>query len=163
MDMVLDAPVAEDRRHHIRLPIQGMTCASCAGRVERALNQLPGVEAAVNLVGETAEVDYDPARIGPERLVAAVEQAGYDVPGDRAELTIHGMTCASCAGRVEHALARVPGVTRAEVSPVTEKAVVEGVALHPAALIGAVRDAGYDADPLTGDTERERAMVKHLE
>ena len=158
MDVTLEVPMAEDLRRRIRLPIEGMTCASCAGRVERALNHLPGVEAAVNLVGETAEVDYDPAQTGPERLVAAVEQAGYEVPGDRAELAIHGMTCASCAGRVERALARVPGVTRAEVNLATEKATIEGVALHPAALIGAVQDAGYGADLMTGDAEHERAV-----
>jgi P-type Cu+ transporter len=155
---VLDAPVAKARRQHARLPIEGMTCASCAGRVERALNRLPGVNAAVNLAGETAEVDYDPAQIGPDRLATAIEQAGYAVSRDRRELAIHGMTCASCAGRVERALSRVPGVTRAEVNLATEKATVEGVALHPAMLIGAVQDAGYTADLLTGDAEHGRKM-----
>ena len=68
------------------------------------------------------------------------------------------MTCASCAGRVERALSKVPGVVRAEVNLATEKATVEGLMLRPAALIGAVQDAGYDADLLTGDAEREREM-----
>jgi Cu+-exporting ATPase len=86
MDIQLEVRVAEDQRRRIKLPIGAMTCASCAGRVEHALNRLPGVEAAVNLLGETAEVNYDPAQTGPERLVAAVVQAGYEVPGDRAEL-----------------------------------------------------------------------------
>lgn len=158
MDIALEAPVAESRRQHARLPIEGMTCASCAGRVERALNRLPGVNAAVNLAGETAEVDYDPAQIGPNRLATAIEQAGYAVTRDRRELAIHGMTCASCAGRVERALSRVPGVTRAEVNLATEKATVEGVALHPAMLVGAVQDAGYTADLLTGDAEHGREM-----
>ncbi len=114
--------------------------------------------AAVNLAGETAEIDYDPAQIGPDQLAAAIEQAGYTTPLDRRALAIHGMTCASCASRVERALSRVPGVARAEVNLATEKATVEGVALHPAALIGAVRDAGYDADLLTGDAEHGREM-----
>ena len=158
MDMAVEVPVAEASREHVRLPVEGMTCASCAGRVERALNRLPGVEAAVNLAGETAEIDYDPQRIAPDQLAATIEQAGYAVPHDRREFAIHGMTCASCAGRVERALSKVPGVVRAEVNLATEKATVEGLMLRPAALIGAVQDAGYDADLLTGDAEREREM-----
>ena len=158
MDTVVAVAAAEGRREHVRLPVEGMTCATCAGRVERALNRLPGVEAGVNLAGETAEIDYDPARIAPDRLATAIEEAGYAVPRDRRELAVHGMTCASCAGRVERALSRVPGVTRAEVNLASEKAIVEGLALRPAALIGAVQDAGYGADLLTGDAEREREL-----
>jgi Cu+-exporting ATPase len=61
----------------IELPITGMTCASCANRVERRLNELAGVTATVNYATEKASVDYDPAAVAPERLVAAVEAAGY--------------------------------------------------------------------------------------
>ncbi|HET6306684.1 MAG TPA: copper ion binding protein, partial [Rhodopila sp.] len=143
---------------HISLPVQGMTCASCAGRVERALNRLPGVQATVNLAGETAEIDYDPLQAAPARLAATIEDTGYTVPHDRREFAIHGMTCASCASRVERALAQVPGVARAEVNLATERATVEGLKLRPAALIGAVQDAGYIAELLTGDAEHERAM-----
>ncbi|MDA8252490.1 MAG: heavy metal translocating P-type ATPase [Rhodospirillales bacterium] len=152
------AAAAEDRRQRIQLPIRGMTCATCAGRVERTLNRLPGVEASVNLAGETAEVRYDPAQSAPDLLATAIADAGYEVPRDRRELAITGMTCATCAGRVERALSHVPGVARAEVNLATEKAVVEGLALRPAALIGAVQDAGYEADLLTGDAEREREL-----
>src|SRR5919202_660700 len=60
----------------IELPITGMTCASCANRVERRLNKLDGVSAAVNYATETPSVDYDPA-VPVEQLVAAVEAAGY--------------------------------------------------------------------------------------
>ncbi|MDA8050946.1 MAG: heavy metal translocating P-type ATPase [Rhodospirillales bacterium] len=156
MDVAVAA--AEDRRQHVHLPIQGMTCATCAGRVERALNRLPGVEASVNLAGETADVRYDAAELGPDRLAEAIEDAGYAVPHDRRELAIGGMTCATCVGRVEKALRRVPGVLQAEVNLATERAVVEGIGLRPTALIGAVQDAGYDAGLLTGDAERERNL-----
>src|SRR4051812_13689946 len=60
----------------IELPITGMTCASCANRVERRLNKLDGVTAAVNYATETASVTYDSA-VAVEHLVAAVEAAGY--------------------------------------------------------------------------------------
>jgi P-type Cu+ transporter len=110
VDIAFDIPAAAaGLRQHVSLSVEGMTCASCAGRVERALNRLPGVAAAVNLAGETAEIEYDPRRIAPDRFAAAVEQAGYSVAHDRRELAIHGMTCASCAGRVERALSRVAG------------------------------------------------------
>ncbi|MDP9135488.1 MAG: cation-translocating P-type ATPase, partial [Actinomycetota bacterium] len=59
------------------LPIAGMTCASCAARVEKSLNRLDGVDAAVNYATEKATVEYDPAAIAPTDLVAAVEAAGY--------------------------------------------------------------------------------------
>ncbi len=61
----------------IELPITGMTCASCAARVEKRLNRLDGVEASVNYATETATVAFDPARVEPPQLVAAVEGAGY--------------------------------------------------------------------------------------
>src|SRR5215470_11095119 len=64
------------RTERIELPISGMTCASCANRVERRLNKLDGVTASVNYATETASVDYDPA-VEVEQLVAAVEAAGY--------------------------------------------------------------------------------------
>jgi Cu+-exporting ATPase len=62
---------------HVELPIAGMTCAYCATRIEKRLNKLDGVEAAVNYATEKATVDYDAAAVGESDLVAAVESAGY--------------------------------------------------------------------------------------
>jgi P-type Cu+ transporter len=92
-----EAAVAE--RSHIVLPVEGMTCATCAGRVEKALTALPGVQAMVNLSSEHADVHYDPARVAPDALAGAIQRAGYDVPHETRELAISGMTCATCAGR----------------------------------------------------------------
>ncbi len=61
----------------VRLALEGMTCASCATRIERKLNKLEGVQAAVNYATEEATVDYDPRRIGVDDLIGAVEAAGY--------------------------------------------------------------------------------------
>src|SRR5260370_27606502 len=110
MSMV-EAAVAE--LSHIVLPVEGMTCATCAGRVEKALSALPGVQATVNLSGEQADVQYDPARVAPDALAEAIQRAGYDVPHETRELAISGMTCATCAGRAEKALLDVPCVIRA--------------------------------------------------
>ena len=62
---------------HLDLPITGMTCASCAARVEKKLNKLDGVAASVNYATEQASVEFDTGAIEPERLVQAVEEAGY--------------------------------------------------------------------------------------
>ncbi|MBU2011986.1 MAG: heavy-metal-associated domain-containing protein, partial [Gammaproteobacteria bacterium] len=84
------------------LPVSGMTCASCAGRVERALLKVPGVAAAnVNLANEQVRIEGDD--LGVATLIEAVEKAGYGVPLQSIELNIEGMTCASCVGRVERA------------------------------------------------------------
>ena len=79
-------------RDHIELPITGMTCASCANRIERGLNELDGVTATVNYATEQASVDFDGAAVAPDALIEAVEAAGYqaelpssDGPGERTD------------------------------------------------------------------------------
>jgi Cu+-exporting ATPase len=62
---------------HMELPVEGMTCASCANRVERGLNEVDGVTATVNFATERAAVEYDPARVAPEQLLDAVAATGY--------------------------------------------------------------------------------------
>jgi len=71
--------ISPDPREHLDLPIVGMTCASCATRIEKRLNRLDGVEASVNYATEQASVDYAPDRLTPDQLVATIEQAGYTV------------------------------------------------------------------------------------
>ncbi|MBL9051182.1 MAG: copper-translocating P-type ATPase [Tabrizicola sp.] len=134
----------------IALPITGMTCASCSGRVERALKAVPGVTtAAVNLATETAEVH---GTVDVAALIDAVTKTGYGVPSGATDLDIEGMTCASCVARVERALQAVPGVTLAHVNLATESARVEGVA-DPDALLQAVKRAGYEAHVATAAQE----------
>ena len=131
------------------LPISGMTCASCVGRVEKSLARVPGVESvAVNLATEAATVTGGDALTG-KLLAQAVDAAGYAVPQEDMVLDIHGMTCASCVGRVEKALAAVPGVASAEVNLATERATVHAYkgAVSPASLVAAVTRAGYQAAP----------------
>ncbi|WP_309667309.1 heavy metal translocating P-type ATPase [Tabrizicola sp.] len=126
------------------LPVEGMTCASCVGRVERALKAVPGVSgASVNLATERAEVEADPT-VDRAQLVAAIAASGYTVPSAAQELTIEGMTCASCVARVERALSAVPGVTGAVVNLATEQAMVSGSA-DSTDLIKAIATAGYHA------------------
>ncbi|AZC48334.1 heavy metal translocating P-type ATPase [Pseudomonas chlororaphis] len=127
------------------LPIAGMTCASCAGRVERALSKVAGAMAvSVNLATEQARVQA-PSDSLPA-LMAAVQDAGYSVPAHSLELNIGGMTCASCVGRVERALSKVAGVTRVSVNLANERAHIDLLGhVDSADLIAAVSKAGYSA------------------
>ena len=126
------------------LPIDGMHCASCVGRVEQALRAVPGVDAAdVNLATERATIRLGEG-VDAGALVQAVRAAGFDVPERTTVLQIDGMTCASCVGRAERALQAVPGVTGARVNLATERATVTGQA-DPTALIAALDATGYPA------------------
>ncbi|MGL6110380.1 MAG: heavy metal translocating P-type ATPase [Rubrivivax sp.] len=131
----------------LTLPIEGMTCASCSARVERALERVPGVhQVSVNLASESAAVELS-TPVDAATLTAAIEKAGYAVPQDTAELRIDGMTCASCVGRVEKALTAVPGVLDATVNLATSVAHVSrlsGAAPLPQ-LLQAVQRAGSEA------------------
>jgi len=148
--------------HAFDLPIQGMTCASCAGRVERALQAVPGVQqASVNLATEHARIQA-PADALP-RLIEAVHGAGYNVSSQRLELAISGMTCASCAGRIERALAQVPGVKSASVNLATERAHLELVGSSDAApLLAAVKSAGYSASVIS-DAQPQQDPQRQLQ
>jgi Cu+-exporting ATPase len=133
----------------LTVPVEGMSCASCVGRVERALRKAPGVvEATVNLASETATVR---GTAGAAAVRDAIVAAGYAVPATVVDLSICGMTCASCVGRVERALARLPFVLSASVNFAAETARVEVIgAGHEDALLAAVEAAGYTAE-LRGD------------
>ncbi|WP_168390968.1 heavy metal translocating P-type ATPase [Acinetobacter indicus] len=146
------------------LSIQGMTCASCVGRVEKALKKVDGVEQAnVNLATEQAVVESS-APLDRAALVKAIERAGYDVVvAAPIELSIDGMTCASCVARVEKALKKVPGVQQANVNLATEQAWVEAdTTVSADKLIQAIHKAGYDAQ-LQTTTTTEQADQKASE
>jgi Cu+-exporting ATPase len=101
----------------IDLPVRGMTCASCVARIEKGLADVPGIHAAsVNLAAERATLTYDPARVGVDELIRAIQEVGYDVPAEKLTLSIGGMSCASCVATIEQALSAVPGVVRASVN-----------------------------------------------
>ena len=144
------------------IPVEGMTCASCVSRVEKAIRAVPGVtEASVNLATERADVRFDASTKSAD-IVKAIENAGYGAAEDTIELTIEGMTCASCVARIEKALKAVPGVTGANVNLATERAsvhVTKGIATA-AALEEAVRVAGYAAKRITGDESADREGEK---
>ncbi len=155
---------ASTEQRHVTLPINGMTCASCVARIEKALLAVPGVAAAaVNLATEKADVEFDPARADAAALIQAVRKAGYEVPPTPTDLAIGGMTCASCVSRVEKALRAVPGVAAAAVNLATERAHVEASeSVAPTDLIRAVEKAGYTATLIlaTPDVTAEEEAIR---
>src|SRR6266536_3713005 len=157
--------IPQDSRCRAVFSLEGMTCASCAMRIEKGLKRVLGVaDAQVNLATELATVTYDPAQTGPEQMVQKVEAVGYratplEIPTPVEEetrneghttLALEGMTCASCAMRIEKGLKKVPGVIDAQVDLATERATVtynpEQTGVEQ--MVQKVEAVGYQAMPL---------------
>ena len=108
------------------LQITGMTCATCATRIEKGLKKIDGVtDANVNLALEKAAVTYDPKLTNVSEMEGKIVQLGYDTVKEAVELQITGMTCAACATRIEKGLNKLSGVTGANVNLALETAHVE--------------------------------------
>ena len=148
----------------LELTVTGMTCAACAGRVERALAAVPGVsDARVNLATGRARMQLDDPATLPA-ITRALDKAGYPAAPLDTWLTVGDMTCASCTGRVERALAAVPGVTGAVVNLATGSArVTHDAAVNPQALIDAATSAGYPASLRRPDMRRDPGTAQAAE
>ena len=142
--------------------IEGMSCASCVNRIEKALNKVSGVlNASVNLATEKATVQTN-NDIDITVLLHTIENAGYHaIPitakDEHSEITLSiiGMSCASCVNRVEKALKTVTGVQQAVVNLATEKATIRGNNINVTDLIIAVKKAGYDAKILNDQQSQQ--------
>jgi Cu+-exporting ATPase len=118
-----EAVGAGGKNARVRIPITGMSCASCVDKVEKGLAGLKGVESAtVNFASETAEVAYDPDRVSPADFIDEIKSLGYAPHVSRVMLPIEGMSCASCVQKVEKALRAVPGTVEANVNFANETA-----------------------------------------
>ena len=149
----------------IDIPVTGMSCASCVRRVERALSKQDGVtEASVNFAAEKASVIYEPTTTSPDALIWAIKDVGYGADVREMTLGVTGMTCASCVGRVEQALKKVPGVLEASVNLANEKATVEYLAseVELRDLEKAVQGVGYGVvrEEASVEDTREREYEK---
>ena len=143
------------------LKIEGMTCASCVGRLEKALNKVEGVNTvSVNLATEFATLQTRP-EVKVEALVNAVKLAGFDVARQPIDVGIEGMTCASCVTRVEKALTKVPGVSSVSVNLATERAHIETTStVSITDLQQAITAAGYTLIPVSDGAPAQPARTK---
>jgi len=142
----------------ITLPVKGMSCASCASRIEKKVGELEGVEkASVNFGAELAVVDFDPDKISFADVSHTIEKLGFEVPRTKKVFRVGGMTCASCIFRVEGKLSGLDGVASAHVNLATEKAVVE----YLPSITGlqnfqsALKDIGYTLLPDEDEDNQE--------
>ncbi|WP_199261977.1 heavy metal translocating P-type ATPase, partial [Paracoccus binzhouensis] len=137
------------KRHQndAELTVTGMNCASCVGRVEKALAAVPGIaNPQVNLATGRAHFHIDTPEALPQ-AVEALAKAGYPAESRQTRLAIEGMSCASCVGRVEKALAAMPGVSSAQVNLATGSAAIRhSPAVAPQALADTVTAKGYPAE-----------------
>lgn len=151
-------PQAKVAQREFKVHVEGMTCASCVARVEKALRAVPGVTgASVSIANDSARVTAERS-VGLTQVQQAIEKAGYTVAQQEVDLEVEGMTCASCVGRVEKALRKIDGVIDASVNLATESAhvrIAEG--LSPETLTSAIEAAGYHARLYRDDVPAEPA------
>ncbi|RLJ41228.1 Cu+-exporting ATPase [Litoreibacter meonggei] len=144
----------------LNFQIEGLSCASCVGRAERALQALPGVvSASVNLA--TSRANVDARDIEATSLVTALQTAGYPAVTQSARFSVEGLSCASCVGRAERGVSALAGVVEASVNLATSTASVTWLkeALSPDDIASAITQAGYPATPL--DVQGPAPTVGH--
>ncbi len=144
----------------IDLPISGMTCASCVSVVEKSLTKNDGVAAVdVSLGTERARIRYDASRTSQQDLVNRVQKVGYGVVTSSIDLSVTGMTCASCVSIVEKAVNKLDGVLDVTVSLGTETAHVDYIAgaLTRADIVKQVEKVGYGVVEAEAGEELEDA------
>jgi Cu+-exporting ATPase len=132
----MSATPAPTPAEHVELPITGMTCASCANRIERKLNKLDGVSATVNYATEKATVDYDPALVATDDLLKTVESAGYaaTLPAPPAA----GGTGAAGAGAAD--AAEAPD----ETAPLRQRLTISALLTLPVLLLSMIPALQFD-------------------
>ncbi|VAW05717.1 Lead, cadmium, zinc and mercury transporting ATPase; Copper-translocating P-type ATPase [hydrothermal vent metagenome] len=137
-----------------RFEIDGMSCASCAGRAETALKEVPGASnIAVNFAAGTGQLEYANTNFAP--ITDALKSAGYPAREEQVTLSVSNMTCASCVGRAEDVLDQIPGVLESSVNLANETAQIRILAgvTDAGQLARALTEAGYPAKPSGDETE----------
>ncbi len=155
-------------QQEFRIGVSGMRCASCVGTIEKALQRIPGVASAgANLATQSVQVSAGTAVTAAD-LGNAIEGVGFSVTRYPVQLSVSGMTCASCVNHVEKALQGVPGIVQAEVNLATEMAHVSSLILPVPlqAMQDAVARAGYKVSltsPSTAPGTDPRAQEREVE
>jgi Cu+-exporting ATPase len=152
----------------IDIPVSGMSCASCAARIQEGLAGLDGVKsAAVNFAAERATVVYDSSKVAVDDFVGVIADLGYGIMSSKITLPIRGMSCAACVENVRRTLSGLEGVLSASVNIATERATIE----YFPSQVGvrefkkAVKDAGYDVveaakgEDIVAKEQRERELA----
>ena len=136
--------------------ISGMSCASCAGGLEKSLAYLEGMQSAeVNFATSRARLAYDPGKLSPASIIRAIKELGYESTLNQKSYTIEGLHCASCVANAEKALLGVPGVISASVNLASSRVSLELAENADIAEIRrAIADAGYELGAEVSGTEQ---------
>jgi len=144
----------------VSLPVQGMSCAACVAKVEKALRNMPGVEEVqVNLLTGKAAVEYHPDRASIPWMATTIQEIGYEVPEEEMLLTVRGMSCAACIAKVEKVVQGIPGVTAVAVSLPAESARIRYYpgTVDRALIKKEINALGYEAaEKLSGEAALDR-------
>ena len=147
----------------IVLPIEGMSCASCAATVQEALSRATGVAtASVNYATARAAVSYDDAQTNVAELIRTVRAAGYDCGKASVSFGVEQLHYAPSVAPLEQALSRLKGVLRAAANQATEAVTVDYVpgATTAEDLERAVEQAGFHvAEPIPTEDPVERERI----
>lgn len=164
----MNNPINKGNTTKVGINLTGMTCTTCASTIEKALQKAEGVlSAQVNFAMEKAYIEYDPAVISEETLLEVINKTGYQ--GELAEgnlttvsFNISGMTCSSCAQRIEKSLNSNKGVAEANVNFATETVMVKynPATVSLAELKKTVRDTGYEIYEIDRAEEKDHEMEK---
>ncbi|HLR15942.1 MAG TPA: heavy metal translocating P-type ATPase [Bacillota bacterium] len=139
------------------IQIRGMTCATCAGRIEKGLEKIDGVDQVhANFALDQATVVYDPARTNVDEMKQKIEQIGYQVIEQTTEFDVRGMTCAACSARVEKVLNKMPGVSLAQVNFALETVTVQydEKQVQEADMIAKIKKIGYELIPKQNNQDK---------
>lgn len=155
----------------LRLELEGLSCAACAGRAERALQDVHGVQQAdVNFATRTAQITHDLS--STEAVTQALEAAGYPARRQELYIAVPDMHCASCKHRIEQSLSMLPGVLSVSANPSSRRVhltYLSGVT-DTADVLRSFRKAGFTPDPLAksgqdvhgGRETREKDAAKRM-
>jgi Cu+-exporting ATPase len=138
--------VQPGNQEKLNLPIEGMSCASCAVNIQKSLNQLEGVgQSNVNFATSRATILFEPRLINPDQIIQAIRHSGYDVAVAAMDIPVEGMTCASCVAKIEKELLERKGVLKAAANLATGRLHVEFLSTEVSAsdLKRIIRSLGY--------------------
>ena len=131
---------------HLTFRVEGMTCANCSGRVERAIKKVPGVtQVNVNLTTAKASITANKRNTSVRELFSEVEKAGYHPVAGQFKINIGGMTCINCTSKIERTLKKMDGVLEANVNLTTAQATLSYIPdlLKTESIAKAIQSLGY--------------------
>lgn len=155
----------------IKAQVNGMSCASCAARIERVVGKMPGLlEVSVNLATETIFLKWNGSLLSLEKIADRVKELGFELvlsgAARRLELRLGGMSCASCSARIEKVVGNLPGVSRAEVNLAAETETVyfDAALISEQQIIETIAALGFEAREVSGEESKvDDQQRKNLE